>query len=277
MLKKLIRYDLKAVSKIWLIGLVSTLALSVAAGICGNLLYNDREYTTAINVLSIFVIVIACIAVAVFAIGMSILIYVRFYKHFYTDEGYLTFTLPVKRSQLLNSKLISGALIHGATMLVVFIEVVIALIITAREDIFSPEAYKLFQEAIAELRADNELLWGLIIIFAEIIVSAILTAFTSLLFTYLCISIGCSVTRKNKVLTAVGIYYGATGVLTFIIQIISLFGISGITALMEQLPEDISDGFVLLGLTVPILFLATIAAILYGLNYWILDKKLNLT
>ena len=276
MLKKLIRYDLKAISKIWLIGFVTTLALSFEAGTCGYFLYNDKEYTEAVNILSIFVIVISIIAAAVFMIGISLLVYIRFYKHFYTDEGYLTFTLPVKRSQLFNGKLISGLIIQGSTLLAAFLEVTIALILTAREDVFSKEAYEFIKEAIAELQADHELLTGVIIIFAEMIILSILVYIASILFTYLCVSTGCSVARKNKVLTAVGIYYGATGALTFIMQILSLFGISGIVALVDTLPDDISDTIVYLGLLVPILFLSMIIAILYCLNYWILDRKLNL-
>ncbi len=277
MLKKLIRYDLKSISKIWIIGLLSTLALSFAAGICGYFLYNDKEYTEVINVLSVFVLIISFLAVGIFAVGVSLLIYIRYYKHFYTDEGYLTFTLPVKRSQLLNSKLISGAIIEGATIFAVFLEIMIAIAIATREDFFSAEAYDFFKEAIAELQADSELLFGVVIIFAEVIILFVLLSLASLLFTYLCISIGCSVTRKNKVLTAVGIYYGASGILTFILQILTLFGISGISSLVDQLPDDMSDGVILLGFAVPILFLSMIVTILYGLNYWILDKKLNLT
>lgn len=277
MLKKLIHYDLKSISKIWLIGLLATLALSFVAGVCGYFLYSDKEYTEVINVLSVFVLIISFLAVGIFAVGTSLIVYIRFYKHFYTDEGYLTFTLPVKRSQLLNSKIISGAIIEGATIFMIFLEIIIAIATATREDFFSAEAYDFFKEAIAELQADNDLLFGVIIIFAEVLISSVLLSLTSLLFTYLCISIGCSVTRKNKVLTAVGIYYGATGVLTFILQIISLFGISGISALVDKIPDDMSDGVILLGFAVPILFLSMIVTILYGLNYWILDKKLNLT
>ena len=58
MLKKLIHYDLKSISKIWLIGLLATFALSFVAGVCGYFLYSDKEYTEVINILSVFVLII---------------------------------------------------------------------------------------------------------------------------------------------------------------------------------------------------------------------------
>ena len=49
-------------------------------------------------------LVIACVmAIIASAVVTELLVFVRFYKNFFTDEGYLTFTLPVSRKDLLLS------------------------------------------------------------------------------------------------------------------------------------------------------------------------------
>ena len=44
------------------------------------------------------------------AFTTAIIIAVRFYKNTYSDEGYLTHTLPVKRGTLLLAKVIAGTI-----------------------------------------------------------------------------------------------------------------------------------------------------------------------
>ena len=61
------------------------------------------------SVLSLFT---ACAVTLIF-------VFIRYYKNFFTDEGYLTFTLPVKRSTLLNAKTVN-AMIWGL-LLIAFI------------------------------------------------------------------------------------------------------------------------------------------------------------
>lgn len=276
MLKKLMRYDFKAILKFWWIGLISTLALSVAAGVCGHLLYIEKVFPEIINIMSIFVIVIAIISLFAFAFATNILVYVRFYKHLYSDEGYLTFTLPVKRSQILNSKILSGSIISIVTTALIFIEVAAGMVIAFRSQIFTKETYEFIKYTIDTI-IEEDALTAIIILAIEIIVLIMLFVIASILFTYMCISIGSVITRKNKVITAIGIYYGANTVLTFVMQILYLFGFSSIASLIADIPEKNIDVMVIVGLIIPILFVGVIIASLYALNYWLMDKKLNLS
>ena len=107
MLKKLLKYDLKSVFKYWWIAAIASLGLSAAGGFCISVMMAEKDVPALIAVLIVLTLLFSIIGIVAFSILSYILLYVRFYKNFFTDEGYLTFTLPVKRSQLLNSKLIT--------------------------------------------------------------------------------------------------------------------------------------------------------------------------
>ncbi len=279
MLKKMLHYDFKAILKFWWIGLLSTLVLSLGAGLCGSLLTSEKDFPDIINIMSTFVIVISVISLFAFLFMTSIMIYVRYYKNLFSDEGYLTFTLPLKRSQVLNSKFISGLVMSLLTMFAVAIETVIGLCIAYYRDIFNKQFYneiKVVIEEISKEKAFDELFT----MFALILIIVVTVYAASLLFTFLCITVGSVITRKNKVATAIGIYYGATAVLTFAGQIFALFGMSGLVNWGDKIiayDEFIFFYYLFGAFLVIIFFIATIAAILYAINYWLLDKKLNLS
>ena len=117
MLKKLLKYDLRAVFRLWWVMAISSLGLAVIGGICLHTLIGVGvdERSTIITIVAALGMLATVIGLSAFLVVTVILIYVRFYKNFFTDEGYLTFTLPVKRSQLLNSKLITTFIATAAT------------------------------------------------------------------------------------------------------------------------------------------------------------------
>ena len=110
-----------------------------------------------------------------------------------------------------------------------------------------------------------------------IIVIFILANCVSVIFLYLCITIASIITKKNKVLTAIGIYYLTNSVLSFVLMMFSLFGISGISYWIQDLTDTQEAWFILLSPLLIGLFLALIVVGLYLIIYRLLDKKLNLT
>ena len=65
--------------------------------------------------------VLAIIATLVLVPVVLVLFLSHYYRHFYTNQGYLTHTLPVTASQRYHSKLISGFLLYVLSSLVAFI------------------------------------------------------------------------------------------------------------------------------------------------------------
>ena len=106
MLGKLFKYEMKATSRIFLpvyIAVVLFAALGrLVTGI--DLFSNELSWLSGIF-MGTYVLVIVATAVLTYIVVIQ-----RFYKNLLTDEGYLMFTLPVKPSRLILSKLFSAML-----------------------------------------------------------------------------------------------------------------------------------------------------------------------
>lgn len=104
MLGKLLKYELKSSAKSFVciyLGLIMTTILSV--------ILKQFNYFNLDILATLITIALGSLFVVVFFVT-CICIYNRFKQSFFTDEGYLILTLPVKLSQLINSKIV-GAII----------------------------------------------------------------------------------------------------------------------------------------------------------------------
>ena len=137
MFAKLLKYDLRAVIKYWWIAAVSSLGLSVIGGVCINIITVDYTSFQALQSIAILGLVISIIGLCVFGVLSEILILVRFYKNFFSDEGYLTFTLPVRKTQLLNSKLLMSVIFTASATLVILFDIFLMLAVGIPEEIFN--------------------------------------------------------------------------------------------------------------------------------------------
>lgn len=275
MLKKLMRYDFKSVFKLWWIGAVSTLALSVIGGFIAEIFTTEREIPEPIYVLAIFGAVLVYIGFIAFAIFSEILVYLRFYKNLYTDEGYLTFTLPAKRQSILNSKVFLGTVTSILTGIVLSIDSLIVTVISLRKEIFTPQFIKDIEEALEYFFEDQYYYYFFIYLIQALIIFALLSLAT-ILFAYGCITIASVIAKKAKILVAIGIYYGATSVLGFLMTIFFMFGATSFFDLIFELSEIDGLNSVMLLLFMVIFLLCAVCCVLYYITHWCIDKKLNL-
>lgn len=274
MLKNLLKYDFKAVLKYWWIAALSCFALSFVGGGCITILNTDRELPGLVYPLTIIGLILVIISFVVFSVLSVIFVYVRFYKNFFTDEGYLTFTLPVKRSQLLNAKLIMSVGTMLLTGVVCMINALIIICIGFSDVIFSRNFWEEFRTMIDTIV--NEVGFYLVIYSVETLVIILLSVIFSTLFIFCCITFASIITKKAKVLVAIGIYYVANGIFSFVGQIFYLFGISSLTNWISALPMDRIYTLIALILLGLISFFGMLCALLYTLQYWMIDRKLNL-
>lgn len=274
MLKSLLRYDFRAVLKYWWIAVVSVLAFSVIGGGCIAVLDSDKTLPTVVTVLAVIGLILSILGFFAFYLLTVILVFVRFYKNFFTDEGYLTFTLPVKRTQLLNSKLIMSTSVLCGSGLLMYAGILIMLAIGLGRHLSNPEFWEGFPEFSKALLQELD---AYVVIYAlELLALCVLAfAFFSLL-VFCCITFASIITRKAKVLAAIGIYYAANSVLSFVTQLLYLFALPNLSIWLTNMPESqIKATFALLMLVL-VLFAAVFCMLLYCLEYWMLDRKLNL-
>ena len=281
MLKKLLKYDLKAVFKYWWIAAISTLGLSVLGGFAVTVLRDtvstepEKKVPIILEILSSIALPLVYLGFIALGILTVIMIFVRYYKNFFSDEGYLTFTLPVKKSELINSKVIMGVISSLATSFVVLVNIIIILVIGFFDNIIKPDFWKEFSEFFSEVFKSLGVYTFVYVL--EIILVVFLANLLSTLFLYDCVAIASMLVKKAKVITAIGIYYVANGVISTLFTIFSLFGMSTIIDTMSAMKTSTLLPLIsLLGSGI-IVMLAMFTALLYLLQYWIVDRKLNLS
>ena len=289
MFKKLLKYDIKSISKLWWIGAI----ISVAAAIAGAILIRFFEYTIIekdtenilLGLIAIFGLIAAmfCISAIFLAfIFTAVLVFVRFYKHFFTDEGYLTFTLPVKRSALFLSKTVNAAIWFAAHLVVIIISLLLfALLVVPPEEngfLINPIFFKDLGEFFGELW-QNVGAW-LIVYVLEAILAIFTYSIFSISLVHFCITIGSVLVKKAKLILSIGIYYAFSSSLAAICQFgIYLFGSlmsTGMLILMENATANQIHTAIIFLILAVIAIIATITAVLYSITQYMLDRKLNL-
>ncbi len=274
MFQKLLKYDNRAVFKYWWIAAASTLAFSLLGGLCIQILDVDYTDHESIQVLAGLGLALCVIALFVFLTLSEILVLVRYYKHFFTDEGYLTFTLPVKKTSLLDSKIAMSLIFTFSSLIVLLFDAFIMLATGMPEDVFN---IKTWQEIFAVITDIFQTLgaYSAVYIILGLGILVMSTA-AQMMFIFVCITVGACITQKHKVLCAIGIYYGANAVISFVMQLLSIGGVFTVAELIDALPEGQTFFcvamvlFGILGITV------AVAAGLYLLLTYLLDKRLNL-
>lgn len=105
MLGKLLKHEWKAVWKVPVLLIVILMLSAVMAGLTFALPIWDSEWV-GLPLSGVMLILMFYFAMIAVTVGIMIYFAVRYYKNMFTDEGYLTHTLPVTARQLLLNKTI---------------------------------------------------------------------------------------------------------------------------------------------------------------------------
>lgn len=273
MFVKLLKYDFR--SSWGLLGLLSLIALGAGAAGSGLIRYIDNGTNGDIwEILSFIAFMLVVFYLIAYSIAALFILLGRFYKSRFTDEGYLTFTLPVSTHQILLSSFLNC-----------FLGVLLAVVVTAVSfgiffffGISELDGQRLefirlcFQKLpeIIDLTDVGNILLGLL---------AALTAMAGELLTImLAITIGSVVVKKHKILMAVVFYY-AIGTVKQIVLIVGGSWVSRLNSqagIAFQLTEEMGLTFFRNGTLLVFTVCAAGAAACYFIMYWLTHKKLNL-
>lgn len=276
MLKKLLKYDLKAVLRYWWIPALSSVILSFAGGWSISIFSSEKELPPILYVVATIVAIVVILGISAFSLATAIFVFTRFYKNFFTDEGYLTFTLPAKRTQLLNSKLITSVVASSMTGLVILFDFIIAVCIGAHDALPSKEHWQSLWNDLTVIAVDNVILYSVIYII-EALLLVLLCEVLATLFVFSCITIASIIAKKAKIITAIGIYYVANSISSSLLSVFWLFGVGSIGYWLSSVTENYICPVLALLLLMVILFVGTLCVAFYSLQYWMLDRKLNLS
>lgn len=290
MFAKLMKHDTKAVFKYWWLAAVVSLLLALLGGFCMKIANVDYTKYEILPTLGMIGVVITRIGLYLFPLFTTFLIVVRYYKHFFTDEGYLTFTLPVKKVTLLDSKIATSFIFSLMSSVLSYLNLFLIMLIGNPEIIGTDEMTYEFSifglflamgifgvDSFADfLDSTSSFAVPYIILLVLIAVAAIIV---QTLFIYACITLASSIVKKHKVLTAVGLYYGASSIVTFLLLVFMIWGVFSTydtAEITEGLSKTESLWFTFLLFVGVLGVLLVVIGALYLLLTYLLDKKLNL-
>lgn len=204
MLKKLLRHDMRTVGRA-VAPLLLVVALSSAVVLMLTPLLNlniPGAASTFISVTMTLFIIVNAICAILCPFLTLVLCAVSFYRSVFTDQGYLTLTLPVKRSSLLASKFIVTVIWCAIS------SVLSALALTA----FGVEIGAVFFDDVAWL---GTIIIGVFSIFARnrvyLLISLAVYMVSSTLFSiaamFLAVAAGSTLVQKHRGIAIIGFYY----------------------------------------------------------------------
>lgn len=279
MLLKTLKYDLRSVWRIWWIMAVSVVGASLVGGAAlRTAIFLIEEDKFPFFVFTAFLLVFACfMAIMASVIITEILIYIRFYKNFFTDEGYLTFTLPVSRKTLFLSKTLNAmiwGLSQGVLTILGFCMIILIGIPAELMEDFYREIHWLLSMLWSEIG-------GWIFVYAlELLVLLIFSMVFSVSLIHFCITLGCTLVKKAKVITSIGIYYLVNMVLSFSYQIfVFIFTLvlsRGLEIIVDSATPIVQNSIFAVLLLLICAMMAMLAGVMYFITLNCMERKLNL-
>lgn len=258
MLRKLLKYEIKATGRIFLPIYLALVALAAINRIFAQ--FHSFSTNQVLSLISGFTTLLYFLLIC----GMFVLTFVvmiqRFYRNLLGDEGYLMFTLPVKPSALILSKMLVSFL---WTVISTAITVLSVLILALDETVMGTMG-TLFQ-AIADIFSGAH---GqqVSILAIELTIGCIVGLLSSILMVYASIALG-HLFQNHRVLAS----FGAFLIIMFLMQIISTLLLSIPTIHWVSYIEPNGDAAMswVVGQMFP---LYLILDVLYGVGFFLLTK-----
>ncbi len=265
MVKKLIKHEFASYLKVTLV--IDAILLSVA--LITRILQFFESDSNIYNILfgsSVVAFVIAIIASMILTL---ILIIARFYKNLFTNEGYLTLTLPVTHSKHILTKLLCAVTYMLMNVVAIIVSIMVATAGEVCAEIFKAIFYllKRYFEAVG----GNATLYII-----EVVLVVLVSLASNVLLFYACIAIG-QMSKKSRVAKAVLVYY----IYYIICQVFGTILIaildqnSQIFAAIGKFAFDHPYGFVHILLLSVLVIEGALGVLYFFITHRIMHKKLN--
>lgn len=256
MLGKLLAYDLRALSRILIPVHLAAIALGLigsAAGFIGFSSYEFRDaiggssssIATAITGMAGLMLLLCIVALFSCCIATFVIVLVRFYQNLFTDEGYLTLTLPVTAVQQLTSKLLAGIIwmvIDGVVMLICSSAMTFAGFgFSELHELSDWMPLWMLSVASGDVQTliEGAVTPALIMVWA---LRCVLLAASTLLIAYAALTLGASVAARHKVVAGIAFFVGINWAISLIggtMNILALVALSWDSASMLSLASGL--------------------------------------
>lgn len=277
MLRKAIKYEWKASVRGMLPLYLAMLALSVVTHFAQRYLDAGGDIRI-INTLSVITMILFFAGLFAISISAIVLTVQRFYRSFFSNEGYLTMTLPLSTHKLILSRLIVSVIWYALSFFACVLSVFI-MIAGGKELKLFPGALRELFSALRELiqRSEGKVIGGAVLLCFELLLCWVLFSALCSLTIYAAMAIGHSFNKHKSLLSvvfAIAFY-----------QIGSFAGVISLSELAERIFPHVSDmeffavtelyrACTLSG--VAALLLAFAGAVCYFVSHYFLTRHLNL-
>lgn len=264
MLGKIIKHEFKATYKTALTMILSVLLVGGLVRMMDLVSFDGTIWRIIEMIMAVFyVLLLIAVPVSIFVVSIM-----RFYRTMVKDEGYLTHTLPVKKTQLINGKLITSVI----WIIISIMVIPLSLLINVKNSIYT---FRDIAELLKLVFSNSTYIMDCVMFILLIIVSIM----ASLLLCYACIGMG-QMFNGHRLAGSVLFYFIFQYAFGFM-QLFSMLIIPGIVDMMNiydtvskiLVAEDNGIlALLLFGLLLQIIF----GIICYAITCWRFSKKLNL-
>lgn len=278
MLGKLFKHEWIAISRLLVVihgfilifAVLSRILFEVGGGLNVVMADGADNILAVIALLMIFAIVLFIFCAAMFT---SVYIAYRFYKNVFTDQGYLTNTLPVTPTQIIVSKGLTALLWTIIDLAVL----AAALLIMFADGEFMSALMPTLVRLISYLAPMPPFGW-------IILVMVLLSPFLMIIHMYFCVAVG-SLVPNHKILGAIGVYivsYIIVQIISTVILVVTGFGFS--VGSMDSSTANMTGAQAsqyIMGILTPMFLVSVICEIIaivafFLVTKYIMTKKLNL-
>ena len=294
MLGKLMKYEWKNIWKagtlmllgMFIVTVIGCIALQMP-GVAEFFDSNDINGAQAWLVVSSFAAMLILYVIMLLAStwGMLIFLGIRFYRSMYTDEGYLSHTLPVTANQLFLSKVVISGVWYLFISLSIILSV-IALMISMAVGVtniggftdvlaqYNGNIWAFLSDVVYELSRfyEEQMSISLVHYGITLLFTFIIGPFITMITLFGALTIG-QLSSKHKGLMGILAYAGVT-------ILSSMIGSAVQSAFMFSANTMSSPGgfsvTTNMAYDINVITSLLIAAIMYGVSYYIMNRKLNL-
>ena len=195
--------------------------------------------------------------------AISVILLIRFYKNKFTDEGYLTFTLPVSTNHIFLSSALN-MLIWNLTALIVVLLCAVVMVFIGTSGLNTEDLQSIVDNFGLDFSMTSENWLGAL--------ASVVSAVYSVILSMTCLTLGATKARKHKILSAFGFYYLiliGMGILESFLNTAAY-----LSSLMD--PEDIYQQMMVEATIIPMIVQMVLIVGGYFLSTHLMRRKLNL-
>ena len=280
MFSKLLKHEWKAnAGLLWILSACAVGVGLLGAGILRTITYleahmlNGQMAAIAISSLSSMMVFVV-LALVAYALAVQFINLWRFYKNKFTDEGYLTFTLPVNPHQIFLASLLNILAWLVISACVVLLSVLLMVFVGTSEQV--KEFFRAMVEMDQAMGDVDEIgLPGIGLFMCLSLVQIFVAPVYAIVLLMTSITLGCVLAKKHKILATIGMYY----VINMVVNVISsVLSVVPTIMMLGSMMENMENYMYNLSLAVGLSLLMQIGLSIGG-YFWsthLMKHKLNL-